>query len=71
MSSHKTRGHVCEVCKKTSHNIAQYRTAHPKLIPEGLVKKRQAAMAARYCRHSGTPSCLPKCRRDRNGPPSW
>ena len=46
MATHKTPGHICETCGKQGHTSAQCWTAHPELVPEGLQKKRQAAMTA-------------------------
>ena len=46
MAEHKTPGQICGACNKPGHVAAQCWTAHPELVPEGLVKKRQAAMMA-------------------------
>ena len=46
LAAHKTAGHTCESCKKPGHTSAQCWSAHPKLVPEALIKKRQAAMSA-------------------------
>ena len=46
MAAHKTTGAVCESCGKPGHTIAQCWSAHPELVPESLIKKRQAAMSA-------------------------
>ena len=46
LAAHKTAGHTCETCNKPGHTTAQCWTAHPELIPEALLKKRQQAMAA-------------------------
>ena len=46
MATHKTTGAVCESCGKPGHMIAQCWSAHPELVLESLIKKRQAAMSA-------------------------
>ena len=46
LAAHKTSGHICESCKKPGHTSAQCWSAHPELVPEALLKKRQAAMSA-------------------------
>ena len=46
MAAHKTTGHICESCGKPGHTIAQCWSAHPELVPEALLKKRQSAMTA-------------------------
>ena len=46
LASHKTAGHICETCNKPGHTTTQCWTAHPELIPETLLRKRQQAMAA-------------------------
>ena len=46
MAAHKTTGATCESCGKPGHTIAQCKSAHPELVPESLMKKRQAAMSA-------------------------
>ena len=46
LAAHKTMGHTCESCKKPGHTSAQCWSAHPELVPEALIKKRQAAMSA-------------------------
>ena len=46
LATHKTTGAVCEFCSKPGHVSAQCWSAHPELVPEGLIKKRQAAMAS-------------------------
>ena len=46
LAAHKTSGHICESCKKPGHTFAQCWSAHPELVPEALLKKRQAAMTA-------------------------
>ena len=46
MAAHKTVGHICEFCKKPGHTEAQCWSAHPELVPDALLKKRQQAMTA-------------------------
>ena len=46
MAAHKTTGHVCESCGKPGHTSAQCWSAHPELVPEALLKKRQSAVTA-------------------------
>ena len=46
MAAHKTTGAVCGSCGKPGHTIAQCWSAHPELVPESLMKKRQSAMSA-------------------------
>ena len=46
MAAHKTTRAVCESCGKPRHTIAQCWSAHPELVREALLKKRQSAMSA-------------------------
>ena len=46
MATHKTTGHVCESCNKPGHTEAQCWSAHPELVLEALLKKRQQALSA-------------------------
>ena len=46
MATHKATGHVCESCNKPGHTEAQRWSAHPELVPEALLKKRQQALSA-------------------------
>ena len=46
MAGQKTPGQICGACNKPGRVEAQCWTAHPELAPEGLVKKRHAAMMA-------------------------
>ena len=45
MAAHKTTSHVCESYGKPRHTIAQCWSAHPELVPETLLKKRQQVMS--------------------------
>ena len=44
MAAHKTAGAMCESCGRPGHTIAQCWPAHPELVPEALMKKRQSVM---------------------------
>ena len=45
------------MCQKTGHTSAQCWTAHPELIPEGIQKRKTAAMMARRGRGSSHNPC--------------
>ena len=41
LAARKTADHTCETCNKPRHTTEQCWTAHPELVPEALLKKRQ------------------------------
>ena len=56
MAAHKTTGHVCESCNKPGHTEAQCWSAHPELVTEALLKKRQQELSAQCVRGGRQPT---------------